>query len=585
MNFGQILNVPGRILGAAGGLVGNFAGGMLGSMAKARAEALYGHFHDAARRDDTTADWRADLMSAQQTLVDELDTMLARSRHLVANDFAAASAQGGFRRLVVGGGITARSAARHPDTGEMLDTFNADLDRLWAERQSTPELIDAEDNKTGAEKQQLWMNELFVAGGLFINKLYLPADEGTTLLLQEIEYEQRDETVQRLGNNLVRGGIEVGERGQAIAYHLFTAAHPLEEFASRSVRVPVARCHHMYRQDRVRQRLGAPWMRPVMIRMRNLAMYETFTMIQAKTRAAFPGFMKQTAAAAPGMLPDLIAKQLSAAPRSGSARTDELKINLAPGTFPILKPGLEPYFPDPGTPDMMYPPYVLEQMKAISAGTGLDLPTVMRWYADGNFNTQRRAQLEIQADVEWIQDLLFIQKVLARDRRDAIEMWIRDGRLRATGFFQSPRWRTAYLSTNWQGPPVRTVDEIKDEAAWTMRFASLRGTPQEYFNQHGRDIRDVYSEWQEARRLAGEFGLSDVLDRMLQVGRPAGLGIPAAGRQPADPTQQDGDPSAGSGPNDQENLAGTIARQAMLDSLLNAGDDGHGNGSGHGRQS
>ncbi|HUT60760.1 MAG TPA: phage portal protein [Phycisphaerae bacterium] len=531
---------------------------------------LAGTYHEAARKDATTADWRAALTSADQSILDDLDTMLARSRTMIANDGYAASMQGGYRRSVVGGGITARSAARHPDTNVMLKSFNAELDALWNEYYWDPAVCDAEQTKTMPEKQQLWMNELFAAGGVFIVEDYLPRGEAAALVLQEIEYEQRDTLLTDFEGRAVRGGIELGSRHEPLAYHLYTAAHPLDDYGSKSRRVPADRCIHLYRQDRVRQRIGAPWMRPIMQSIRNLAMFDNYTMHTSRTRAAYVGFIEQPDAGGPPTLPGVVAARLSAARPGGQPSEAELagriEIAVQSGMFAVLKPGQKPHFPNVASPDTMYPPFVLEQLKRISAGTGLDLTTVARWYADGNFSSQRQAKLDMWAEVDWIQDILFIHKAMRRIRRRFVELNILEGRLRATGYAESQRWRTAYLTTNWQGPPKHTIDEIKDQAAWSMKFKNLIGSPQEYCNEQGKDIRDVLAEIDEFRRMAqNDYNLGDLLPLIW------GTSIanqPKAGKKPADPSR------AGDNGNDADDgdLAGLVARQARLQAILDDGD-------------
>jgi lambda family phage portal protein len=552
---------PGWLLSSLGGLAGRLVGGFLSSISGGFSGGYWGAYHDAARRDSTTADWRARLSSADAAIVEDLDVMLARSRLEIANNGYAASIQGGYRRYVVGGGITARSAARHPETGEMLKTYNAQLDAIWEEWFWESALCDGEATKTMPEKQQLWMNELVGAGGVFVLRNYLPAADGVGLALQEIEYEQRDTVTSEYQGRAVRGGVETDVYGRPVAYHLYEAGHPLDDLGTKATRVEASRCCHVYRQDRVRQRIGAPWMRPVLARLRQLAMYEAYTMIQARTRAAYPGFIKQQAGSVP-MTPAVVARQFSASQAAGAAAISdagELRINIAPGVIPVLKPGQEPYFPTPSVPDSMFPAFVLDQLKGISAGCGLDIATVARWYADGNFSSQRQGKLDIWAEVDWIQDLLFVHKIMRRVRRQVIEIAIAEGRLAATGYRESDRWRRAYLMTNWQGPPKQSVDEIKDEAAWDMRFKSLRASPMEYCNERGKDPRDVLSEWREFVEMArDDYGLGDLLQRY--------FGTDVANR-PREGQRPPGAPGGDDG-GDGGGMSGLVARQAVLQSLL-----------------
>ncbi len=566
-------HAPGRLLATTGSLAGNLIGGFLGGIEAARQGSLAGAYHEAARKDSTTSDWRVSLTSADQSLLGELDTMLARSRHAVVNDGWAASSQSAYDRYVVGAGITARSAARNPidEKVGLLRSFNTQTDRLWEERCLTPELLDAEGTKIMAEKQRVWMNELFTAGGLFVLAQYSPHPDAVRLLLQEIEYEQRDTIRMEHDGHPVRGGIELGDRHQPLAYWLHTAKHPLDDYATDSKRYEASQVHHLYRQDRIRQRIGAPWMRPVLARLRQLAMYERYTMLQARTRAAYPGFIKQAVNSGPAKLPDAVARQFGVAPAAdaGSEQSNELRINLAPGVMPILDPGQEPFFPTPSTPDTMYPPFVTEHLKGISAGAGLDFATVSRWYADANFSAQRQGRLDIFAEIDYIQDVLFIQKICRADRNQWMTLNVLEGRLQAPHYLESAVWRTAYQATNWQGPPRNSIDEIKDEAAWDLKIKSGRASPQEYCNAHGKSLEEVLAEIKEFRQMAVNEGLGDVVDNWFGsfVQRK-----PKAGMKPDDPTAGDDDPAATGATAGSGGLGELIVRKHILQGLLDDGD-------------
>ncbi|HUX03141.1 MAG TPA: phage portal protein, partial [Phycisphaerae bacterium] len=130
--------------------------------------------YQAAAVNRSTADWRTGLTSATQAILEGLDTMLARSRWLIRNDGYMASAQGAYRRKVVGGGITARAAARHPESGVMLKSYNRQHDLLWRAWAMDPRLCDVEQTKCLYEKQAVWMDELFAAGGVLLRAVYTP---------------------------------------------------------------------------------------------------------------------------------------------------------------------------------------------------------------------------------------------------------------------------------------------------------------------------------------------------------------------------------------------------------------------------
>ena len=153
-------------------------------------------------------------------------------------------------------------------------------------------------------------------------------------------------------------------------------------------------------------------------------------------------------------------------------------------------------------------------------------------------------------------------------------------RLRKTAPMTSARWKAAYLLTNWQGPARKVIDEIKDQAAWDMKFKSLRGTPQQYFNERGVDPRDVLSEWKEYFELLDEYGLTGRIDAMFFKAAP---NAPKAGMAP-DGTGTDADPAASDPNATPDDPAELLARREVIAALIGdeGGSNGHG-GNGHGR--
>jgi lambda family phage portal protein len=592
------MSFPKRILSAVAGVTGRFMAEADRQRYESLAQKVTGRLdhtwtarnstmnrsYEAGSQNRSNADWRAGTTSATQAILDSLDVMLARSRWMIRNDGYANSAQAGYRRHVVGGGITARASARHPVTGEMLKGYNAAHDLLWNAWAMDPMLCDVEQTKCLYEKQALWMDELFAAGGLLLRPVYTPNKNNVGLAIQELEYEQLYTDLTSFGGNAVYNGIETNPYGAPLAYHVYAASHPLEEIPSTHVRLPASDCWQLFRKTRVRQRIGAPMMAAVMPALRNLAMYELYTISKARTEAAFHGVVKTGAGST--STTDAVRKRIGAAPPTGESDED-LQLRVENGLFPRLKNDEELQFPPPGTPNTMYPSFVLENLKKIAAGSGLDAPTVSRWYAEGNFNTQRKAALETEAEVEAIQDLQFINGVLRHIRELWTEIAVRENKIAATGYRTSARWKAAYLTTNWQGPPRRSVDEIKDQAAWDMKYLSLRGTPQEWCNEMGRDVRDLLSEWKEFFDLAEEYKLSDVVRTYFSIGSPDRS--PKAGKQPAG-TDGDSDPADADsetknhGKDDKpvkSGLSASVRNQLVLNAVMDSGDNGHG-GNGHG---
>ena len=458
--------------------------------------------YEAAKKRRVERDWTPSNKSADQAIVDDLPTLRARARAAVRDTWAGASARGGYRRKVVGIGITPRSAATHPDTGTLLEEFNAEVDELWREWANDPTACDAERRKTLIGKQRLWITELFTVGQAFIVPSYTRRKDRVGLVLQEIEPEQLDDTVSSYEGRSVRAGIEIDGVGAAVAYHVHTGKHPLEQYSTNSERIPADQMIHLLDQDRVRQTHGVPWMAPILRKLRHEGMYDEYMLIKARAEAAFTGMVIQDIGlgdANPGL-----------ATPSGETGLDadgNVEVNVEPGMMTRLRPGEDVKFPPGNNPNPQYDGFSREQIKRIAAGTGLDYATVARWFADGNFSTQRMNRIETYEETDPLQEMM-IWCGLSRIREQFKEYCILERRVKAPRFFTDSRWRRAYLRESWQGPPKTPIDEVKHAAAVKVMLELGLTTRADILNELGLNWRDVFRQIKAEKEYAADQEIS-----------------------------------------------------------------------------
>ena len=455
----------------------------------------------AAEKRRVERDWRPGNKSADQAIVGDLDTLRARARAAIRDDWAAASIVGGYRRHVVGIGITPRSAARNPVTGESMEEFNAEIDALWKYWGERPEFCDIERKLTMLERQHLWVNELVSVGETFTVLSYVRRPDCVGLVLQAIEVEQLDAMATQYEGRAVRNGIEIDEFGAAVAYHVHAAGHPLERYRTNSSRIDAERMIQIFRVDRVRQTHGVTWLSAVLRKLRHAGMYDEYMMIKARIEAAFGAIATQTDSPA-----DSTIGLAGLTGETGEDSVGNLELNLQPGMIPFLPKGADVKFPPPASPNSQYGPFTEEQIKQIAAGAGLDYGTVARCFSKGNFSSQRQGLIEVWAETDPIQRML-INRGLRRIREQFKAHAILEGRVKAPEFFGDPVWRRSYLQEEWQGPPKTWIDPAKGAAAAKIRLASKLATYQGICNELGIDWRDMFRQIAEEEKFAKELGI------------------------------------------------------------------------------
>ena len=497
--------------------------------------------HEGARKRRTERDWGSSNYTAYGAISGDEAVLRARARAAGRDSWTAASAKGAYRRHVVGIGITPRSTARDPDSGEDLEVFNNAIDELWAEWSSDCRYCDVEDRKTFIALEALAMNELFETGMHLWLLGVRPRNSQVGLTIQAIEPEQFDSRIRSFEGRTVWSGVELDAYSAAVAYHVINS--PVGSLTrAGSKRIPAWQVARMMRQDRVRQAVGTPWMTPVLIKDRHCHMYDGYEVIRARSQAAFGGVITQEEGE-PG-------NSVGLSGGTGADYTDSREnreIRLEPNMWPVLQPGEDVKFSQATAPNAQYGPFTQQQIQQIAAGIGLDAPTLGRWFADGNFSTQRMARMELYAEVDFDRTNIVLP-ALRQVRRRFKQLAVTQGLVEAPRFLEDPRWRRAYLRDDWQGPPKQPIDEAKYAAAQKILLSLGLTNHERIYNELGLNWRDELRKVAEIRDFARE----------LEIDIP-GLTSPAKTdpREPR-PEKKDGNLDPERGTHDDEDVAAAL---------------------------
>lgn len=462
---------------------------------------LMAHFA-AAERSRLTSDWNPSLRSADGALMPDMNTLNARARDAMDSDGHASSIAQGYRRHVVGIGITARANARDPNTGELFDNFNKKADRLWNRWARRSRFCDAEGRKSLTEIMGLAVNEFVAVGQSFALWSYQPRRETVGLKLQLFEPEQLDQSQIRSPNgNWIRNGIEIDGVGAAVAYYLFVGDHPLDLRQGKSQRVPASRVFHLMRQNRVRQTHGYTRLASVLHKLRHLRMYDEYQLVAARLQACLGTFIESDEA------PQDYWGQEKQSGDDGKDADGRPKIEMAPGMIHWLKKGETPHFFSPSAPGEFYEDFSLRQIHQIAAGAGLDYPTVTRDFSGNTFSGQRQGMLERDAETDPLQ-LLMIDQLLRPIRDVFITLAILEGKLDAPGFFEDPELAEEYLEAEWQGPPKEWIDPANQARAAETEIKLGVTTRRRIQNQRNSDWRETIQQLGDEEKLAKSVGVS-----------------------------------------------------------------------------
>ena len=509
----------------------------------------------AADKGRTNRDWRAPRKTADQAIIPDMPTLNARARMALWDDWTVRSIVGAYCRGVVGIGITARSAAKDPATGNPLTEFNEGIDHLWRRWAQKRRWCDVARMRTFVEAERFAVQEWVLVGNAFARISYEPNRDTVGVRFQLFEAEQLDFNKTRNGQtgNEVRAGVEIDEFGGAVAYWVSINVHPWESGKGKSVRVPAEEIIHLWRPERARQTLGVTQLCASLQKSRHLSQYDIYQLVAARLEAASCGFYRRSGVAGIGAT-----DYMSLPSRPGEEKTDAAGaryMEMEPGMMRELPPDVEdPKFFTPNRPGGQYDPFVNAQVDQIGAAAGVDGASVSRNFTRGTYSSQRQGMLENWKQFDPVE--LMVIDELGRPFRETFKRFaVLEGKVKAPGFFVDPELRAAYLEDNWQGPPKEWIDPLKMMMAAKLGVDYRLITREMVANERGLFGTDIMREFGEEIREAGRQGVS--LPDVQAPAKPAGAAKPAT----AEERTEDGEEAPATGEKGTSALMAALERE------------------------
>lgn len=417
--------------------------------------------YDAASRTTRTQNWLTPATDSNAA-INNPQLIRNRARDLVRNNPWAAKGVSVIVNNVVGYGIRAQWQSSSKRTSKRAQ----DLWQAWAETTQ----CDAQGMTDFYGIQQTFMRSIVESGECLIRlRPRLPVDNlAVPFQLQVLEadflYEFNDGQLKNGG--YIQRGIEYDAIGRRVAYYLYKV-HPGAQgrfagsFGSSYSRVPAYEIIHGFRCDRPGQERGVTWLAPVMIRTRELDIYEDAYLNRQKLANLFSGFIYSDD-------PTETEEELT--------QTDE----LVSGALYILKPGRRVEFSEPPKADD-YGPYTLANLKAVAAGLGITYESLTGDLSQVNFSSARMGWQEFGRSVDSWRWQMLIPGLCNR-----VGQWFKD--------FSGLQDATV----TWTPPARMMVDPAREIPAIREAIRSGLLSPQEAIREQGYDpdkYLDELAEW------------------------------------------------------------------------------------------
>ena len=471
----------------------------------------------AAQPDRLTTGWTATPMPVDMLIRRHQRILVARSREQCAeNDYGKA-----FLRMVrqnVVGPMGIRLQAQSKDRGTLDTAANDAIEAAFAEW-SRRENCDVAGRLSFRSLQAVCATGEARDGEFMVRK-HFGQDAGPWGFALQVLDPQRcpvDLDIDRIREGYsVRHGIEINRFGRPIAYYFSTTDERDADmlYSGRAfIRIPADEIIHGFLTEIAGQKRGLPWMATALWRMRMLHGYEEAALTNARVSAAKGGFFRWQDGYGPEKDED-----------------DELTVDIEPGMWQELPPGVEPVANHPPYPVGELPPFRKEMLRGISAGLGVAYNNFANDLEGVNFSSIRQGALDEREHWKGLQEDL-IEQLIDEVYREWLPRALLSGRIvLESGGTLKPERIEKYRNVMWLGRRWQWIDPRADVEAAVSEKNNLLGSFGAYIRDQGRDPQTVWREIATDIAAMREAGIPEdyIKQAMGQKLQPAGAGDPSA---------------------------------------------------------
>ena len=454
-----------------------------------RAQTMLGSYRGADKT-RLRSSWWPGGGSADEDLLPDLPVLRERSRDLNRNDAHAAGITTTVTSNTVGTGIKPQSRVKTKKLGISDDEATVFQEAAEDNWEKWCPFADAGSRMDFYEIQNLVDRQILENGEIILLPLMLDGKSRPFSLAFDIVEADRLETPpDKRADKNVRYGVEIGERGEPVAYYI-RKTHPGDLTLSRGaerqyMRIPAVgdtgrkNVIHLYWVNRPGQTRGVPFFAPVMNYFKDLADYMEAELVAARVAACFAVFIKKD---------DNYAAALSNTSETNSKgqRIQELE----PGMIDYLGPGEDISAFNPNRPGGQFEPFVDRILRAISTGLNLPYEIVAKDFSKTNYSSARAALLEARR--YFMVRQAWLSRKLCQPAWDMLqeEAFLKN-QLPAKSFYEK---KSDWCRARWIAPGWQWVDPVKEAKSSEMAIDIGISTLADEAASQGKDWEEVLEQ-------------------------------------------------------------------------------------------
>lgn len=450
---------------------------------------------------------RGTIADADAEILEDLPQLREKSRDLHKNTTIGASIIKTMVDNVIGRGLKPQSRPRADRLGvgeSLVKQFTEQAEDAW-EAWAEEEWPDSTERLSYYELQRLDFQTMLMSGEGILQRQSLklgPENRPLSLAFNSIEPDQMATPPGRpQDNENLRGGVELGKRGQPVAYW-FMRRHPGRAgFLKREdfIRIPrwsaLGRKNiiHTYSMSRPGQSRGVPLLAPSMTAIEDADYLDETTLTMQRVRTLLSAWVET---------PD--PHSVAAAETAKTVDTDQIE-ELELAVMRYLMPGQEIKFLDPKAAGSDYEAFQRRMDRSICSALGLPYELVRKDFSQSNFSNTRAALLDVYNTFRITQTM----QIRRRDRvvwRLFIREMVERGMLPITVEQFNEKF-DEWCRVRWETPGWNWLDPLKEVQAAEAGIKLGVDTRADVCAQQGKDWEETAEQLAKENALAEELGI------------------------------------------------------------------------------
>lgn len=443
-------------------------------------------------------DWQPVSLSADLELKNSLKIVRAKARDLENNDsYVAKFIHMSINNIVGPNGFSYQAYVRKPN-GELDYNANKFLENLWYKFCENP-TVDGRLSFLGLLELVI---RYYVRDGEAIIRTINNFPNSHGFALQLIEPDLLDERfVDVLPNkNIVRLGVETDDWLRPVNYHFKKIApgadmYMYDSYSTERISIPAGEIVHLYKLKRSTQTRGISHLVQSIIDLRMLNAYQYAALVNARIGASKMGFFTRDASS-----------------NGYQGEEDEYgrrTMNVTPGTFEELEPGVKISTWDPKFPEEQHESFIRSVLRKIASGLGISYNNLANDLVGVNYSSIRAGLLDER--IEWMKEQNYIRDMVILP---IYNRWVKwnyiNGNLDKLRGYKIEQ----LLNSVWTGKRWPWVDPLKDitanikaiEAGLKSRAKVIEESDQD------SDVYDILEQLKIEKDLIEKYGLGFMIN-------------------------------------------------------------------------